>query len=233
MTTHPTQQPRLRGREVTRLEALSDAVFGFAATLLVVSLEVPQTFPELTASLRGFVAFAFSFTMLILIWVAHNGYFRRYGLQDSWTVLLNSVLLFVVLFYVYPLKFLSTALSGVFLGIGPARPMITSASQMSWLMIIYGLGFISVFACLTLLYRHAGTRWRELDLDEVERLEARSWFRHYLVFAGVGCLSIAIVLTGGPHWLSGVIYALIGPLCHWNGRVARRRTQELEQRALA
>ena len=41
----------LRGREVTRLEALSDAVFGFAATLLVVSLEVPQTFPELVKSL--------------------------------------------------------------------------------------------------------------------------------------------------------------------------------------
>ena len=121
MTTHPTQQPRLRGREVTRLEALSDAVFGFAATLLVVSLEVPQTFPELTASLRGFVAFAFSFTMLILIWAAHNGFFRRYGLQDSWTVLINSVLLFVVLFYVYPLKFLSTALSGVYLRSRPGE----------------------------------------------------------------------------------------------------------------
>lgn len=33
-----------------------------------------------------------------------------------------------------------------------------------------------------------------------------------------------------PYWVSGVIYGLIGPLCHWNGRVARRRTQELEQR---
>jgi hypothetical protein len=230
MTSQPRKEPRLRGREVTRLEALSDAVFGFAATLLVVSLEVPQTFPELAASLRGFVAFAFSFTMLILIWVAHNGFFRRYGLQDPWTVLLNSVLLFVVLFYVYPLKFLSTALSGVFLGVGPAKPMITHASEMSWLMIIYGLGFIAVFTCLSLLYRHAATRWQELDLDEVERLEVRAWFHHYLVFVGVGCLSIAIVLSGGPHWVSGVIYALIGPLCHWNGTIARRRVEALEQR---
>ncbi len=35
---------RLRGLEVSRIEALSDAVFGFAITLLVVSLEVPRKF---------------------------------------------------------------------------------------------------------------------------------------------------------------------------------------------
>lgn len=38
---------RIRSREVSRLEGLSDAVFGFGITLLVVSLEVPKTFDEL------------------------------------------------------------------------------------------------------------------------------------------------------------------------------------------
>ena len=38
---------RLRGREVSRIEGLSDAVFGFEITFLVVSLEVPNTFDEL------------------------------------------------------------------------------------------------------------------------------------------------------------------------------------------
>ena len=33
-----------RHHEVTRLEGFSDAVFGFALTLLVVSLEVPNSF---------------------------------------------------------------------------------------------------------------------------------------------------------------------------------------------
>ena len=32
-----------RHRDVSRLEGFSDAVFGFALTLLVVSLEVPET----------------------------------------------------------------------------------------------------------------------------------------------------------------------------------------------
>jgi hypothetical protein len=230
MESQPRKESWLRGREVTRLEALSDAVFGFAATLLVVSLEVPQTFPELVASLRGFVAFAFSFAMLVLIWAAHNSFFRRYGLQDLWTVLINSVLLFVILFYVYPLKFLATALFNVYLGAGQEKPMILHPGEMAKLMIIYAIGFIAVFACFFLLYRHAGSRWRELDLDERERLEARSWSHHYLIFVGMGCLSIVIVLANGPLWVSGVVYSLLGPLCYWNGMVARRRAESLEAR---
>ena len=34
---------RERGTEILRIEALSDAVFAFSVSLLVVSLEVPQT----------------------------------------------------------------------------------------------------------------------------------------------------------------------------------------------
>ena len=44
----------LRGREVSRIEGFSDAVFGFALTLLVVSLEVPESFADLVGgSLLG------------------------------------------------------------------------------------------------------------------------------------------------------------------------------------
>jgi uncharacterized membrane protein len=63
----PKEHRRPWGHEVTRIEAFSDAVFAFAATL-VVSLEMPRTYPELTANLRGFIAFGLSFTMLVLIW---------------------------------------------------------------------------------------------------------------------------------------------------------------------
>lgn len=96
---------RWRGREVSRLEALSDAVFGFAITLLVVSLEVPQTATELFNVMRGFVAFAACFALLFLVWWHQYRFFRRYGLNDGVTTVLNAVLLFVVLFFVYPLKF--------------------------------------------------------------------------------------------------------------------------------
>ena len=44
---------RWRGHEISRVEGLSDAVFGFAVTLLVVSLEVPKTFNELAEIMRA------------------------------------------------------------------------------------------------------------------------------------------------------------------------------------
>ena len=47
-----------RSHEISRIEGLCDAVFAFAVTLLVVSLEVPRTFAELTEALHGFIPFA-------------------------------------------------------------------------------------------------------------------------------------------------------------------------------
>src|SRR6266436_400666 len=99
---------RWRGHEISRIEGLSDAVFAFAVTLLVVSLEVPKTFDELMAVMRGFGAFAICFALLIVVWFNQYKFFRRYGLQDNLTIVLNTALLFVVLFYVYPLKFVFT-----------------------------------------------------------------------------------------------------------------------------
>jgi hypothetical protein len=101
---------RLRGHQVTRVEALSDVVFGFALTLLGVSLEVPKTFDQLLKIMREFPAFAICFAILISLWHDHYRFFRRYGLQDSPTIFLNSLLLFIVILYVYPLKFLFSLL---------------------------------------------------------------------------------------------------------------------------
>ena len=160
---------RLRGREVLRVEAFSDAVFAFAATLLVVSLEVPKTFAELQASLHGFLAFGLSFTALLAIWAVHNSFFRRFGLQDRMTVVLNGALLFVVLFYVYPLKFLTVSLSDWLLGEsaphrGEAR--LGSLHDLGTLFVLYGLAFVAVFLCIALLYGHAARQKEALELTD-------------------------------------------------------------------
>ena len=100
------------GREVSRIEGFSDAVFGFALTLLVASIEVPPDFAALKQTLLGFLPFALTFALISWIWYLHYSFFRQFGLEDRLTIVLNSILLFVVLFFVYPLKVMANALVG-------------------------------------------------------------------------------------------------------------------------
>lgn len=81
----------MRGGEITRLESFSDAVFGFALTLLVVSLDAPRTFDDLVGTMRGFPSFAICFLFLALIWNTHYKFCRRYGLDDGTTRFLTPV----------------------------------------------------------------------------------------------------------------------------------------------
>lgn len=205
----------------SRLEALSDAVFAFAATLLVVSLEVPRTYAELARELPGFGSFAVSFAALVLIWTVHRGFFRRYRLDDALTVFLNSVLLFLLLFYVYPLKFMARGVVSMIPGFQPdGVQMVTSWDELGQLFALYSAGFAAIFACVALLYLHAWRRRGQLGLDEAGSREARFLFRHYLIFVVVALASVACALTGvGLRvGLPGWMYALLGPLCWIHGR---------------
>ena len=71
---------------------------------------MPKPFNELAVLMRGFLPFAISFALLMQMWHEQYRFFRRYNLQDSTSTILNCILLFTVLFYVYPLKFLGTFL---------------------------------------------------------------------------------------------------------------------------
>ncbi len=235
---------RWRGHEVSRIEGFSDAVFAFAMTLLVVSLEVPRTFTELLGTMRGFIAFGISFYLLILVWYGHYQFFRRYGLQDAVTTWLNTLLLFVVLFYVYPLKFLFTLLINqvllsmgvpgfsldVALPGGGTIPMIES-NQIATLMIIYGAGYLAVNILFALFYYRAYTRRQQLELNALETFDTRSSLRVYLLNGGVALLSILLAAGGGEAFgsLAGLVYFLIMPLLTINGAINGRQRRILEE----
>jgi len=68
-------------------------------------------------------------------------------------VVLNALLLFVVLLYVYPLKFLATLVFGQMFD--PATTAPIEAGQLSQLIVIYGLGYVAVFVVFLLMYLYA------------------------------------------------------------------------------
>ena len=220
---------------MSRLEGFSDAAFAFALTLLVVSLEVPRTFDQLMDSMRGFGAFAICFLFLIGIWYRHYLFFRRYGLQDLRTIILNSLLLFVVLFYIYPLKFLFTLVVDGWFGIdtsfhlpnGAIVPAIQNAQQ-PVLMVIYGAGFVAVESLFALLYRHAWVEREALALNELEGLETRESVEGHFLNVAMGCVSIMLATVAGGKFLpiSWYPYPAIGLVrwIHgwWRGRMKGR-----------
>ena len=228
---------RMRGTgEVSRIEALSDAVFGFAITLLVVSLEVPQTFNELLEVMRGFTAFAISFTMLFVVWLTQYKFFRRYGLNDNFTIWINALLLFVVLFYVYPLKFLWTFLVNAVFGFsgsvstpdGTPVPII-EARQIPALLTVFGVGYAAMFLIFALLYYHAYRKRAQLQLNQLEIHDTWSYVVENMlhVLIGVGSIIITLITRSG---FGGAVYWLIGPVQYVNGVAMGKRRKRLEER---
>ncbi|HEX3271293.1 MAG TPA: TMEM175 family protein [Ktedonobacterales bacterium] len=231
-TTHASAQGsqaermkfRRRGLAVSRLEGFSDAVFAFALTLLVVSLQVPQDFKTLLATLSGFLPFALSFAIFIFLWYQHYAFFRRYGLEDGLTIVLNSALLLVVLFFVFPLKFLfSIAVSDVQL----------QPEQLGRLFTIYGLGFIAVFLILALLYANAYRQRARLELNSLEAFDTVSDIWSNVSVAAVGLGSIALAQFPATLNLAGFFYFAIAIVRTVYEALSARKRRPLEERFLA
>ncbi len=201
---HDNTAFRRRAKEVSRIEAFSDIVFGFALTLIVISLEVPDTYNELMHEMRGALGFLICFAVLTWIWHTHYTFFRRYNLSDGYTMVINTMLLFLVLYYVYPLKFIFSMVTGT---------ISTHGGNPAALFVIYGLGFAGIFALFLLLYLHAYHQREELELNEFEVHDTKSMMWMYSAYIAIGLLSTLIAVLA-PRYVAfaGWTYFLLGPV---------------------
>ena len=220
---------RLRGTAISRIEVFSDVIFGLALTLLVVSLQVPKNLSELRVSVRGFVPFAICFGLFSLLWHAHYKFFRRYALQDRATLALNSILLFVVLFYVYPLKYLFSALAGEWNG--TLSSQFHSQSEVQELVLLYGVGFAASFMLIASLHVNAWRLREKLELSGTERLITMASIVDSVGIASIGLLSCALGLLLPINYAAdaGFAYVLIAPWKLLTGIYFGRKVRLLEK----
>ena len=202
-----------RNHEIQRIETFSDGVFAFAVTLLIVSLEVPKSFDELVTTMRGFFAFGISFLILVMIWNEQHRFFRNYGLEDAWTLTLNGTLLFLVLFYVYPLKFLFSLMFGDQIYGADHSPFTINRHQVPSLMMIYSIGFMAIYTLFFLMYLHAFQNYKKLGLTPLEKFDCKSGMYRLMimVLAGLGSLITALLLKDEIAGVAGYVYFSIGP----------------------
>jgi uncharacterized membrane protein len=93
--------------DFTRIPSLSDNVFAFAMTLLVIQIALPETSSAgISAALLRlwprYFAYALSFLVISSFWISHHAAFRLISRYDTTLVWLNLILLMFVAFLPFP-----------------------------------------------------------------------------------------------------------------------------------
>ena len=151
-------------------------------------------------------------------------------MQDPYTVLLNGALLFVVMFYVYPLKFM---LDSGFAQFAPkagqgVAPM--TLGQLAHASAIYGLGFVALFVMFGLLYLHAYRKRHELGLTPLEVFNVRAFAGQQIVSAAVGAIVVLIAVAGPRRYafISPMAFILMWPAHTLYGVRVQKKRKALE-----
>jgi len=223
-----------RGGDVSRTENLSDIVFALVLALAAVE-SVPRSFDELVGLWREALALAVCFALIILIWYTHHHYFRRFGLQDRTVTALNSVLLLLVLAYIFPLKFMAVFVITLFTGgyeSASEIEAVLSLDQVKWLYLIYG-GFLGVYLVFAALHAHALSRAIPLQLSPRERAFTRSEieFSAGVVLLTALVVAMAFALPERIAPFSGALFGLTGIVGWLAGMRAEAKARNLEDPA--
>lgn len=207
---------RLRGLEVTRLDTFVDAAFAFVLTLLVISFDdIPSNYNEMISAIKRIPAFAVSFAVLMMFWQQHRNWSRRYGLENSQTILLSLSVIFIVLVYVYPLRMLFEGmfaqLSGGYLA---SSYQFNNFDEVRLMFVFYSAGFCAMSAMVALLYRCAKNSATFLLLDDFELRKTKAELYSWTIAALFALVSLACAMVLPDKWVSasGYMYFLLFPL---------------------
>lgn len=203
---------RLRGLEVTRLDTLVDAAFAFVLTLLVISFDdIPSNIAEILAAVKRIPGFAASFAILMMFWLQHRKWSRRYGLENGKTVLHSLVLIFVMLVYVYPLRMVFEGLfSNLTGGYLSTSYQIETYDDLRLIFVFYSVGFLAMSLLISQLYRLAIHNCVLLRLNAIELRKSKIEMHVWALSASFGLVSIIMALILPDTWVVASAYMYFG-----------------------
>ncbi|NHK28578.1 DUF1211 domain-containing protein [Parvularcula flava] len=223
-----------RGRNVTRIENLSDIVFALALGMLVSASSPPIDFTDLKFHLLGIIPVTAGFAILLLVWNMHFVYFRRYGLGDRTTIFLNAILLLLILFIAYPLRFIFDALfSYILIAFGHTARIealgIFDTMMAGELMRYYAIGYALIFAVYALMYRHALKRADEIGLSTKERMLTALSVQVFIMQIIIAS-AVAILAAMPPLWVwASFLFFFNWPAGYGLRWLYHRKLRKLEQ----
>lgn len=155
-------------------------------------------------------------------------FFRRYVLDDSTILKWNTMLLSIVLIFIFPLKFLSLFLirivGAIFFGTESVFVTIIEGTQVPWLMVYYGIGALGILFIFSRFYKHALKKEDELQLSDFELKHTQYYRRLFSHLCFVPLISMGFVLVFMnvdvtiACILSGLLYSIIGIVFEMNRR---------------
>ncbi|WP_404341251.1 TMEM175 family protein [Pseudoalteromonas mariniglutinosa] len=223
----------MRGESMTRIETFFAAACAFAVTMVVISVgSIPHTLADLVSATKQIPAFTASFAVITWIWHTHAVWSRRFGLEDTKTVILSSLLVLLVLIYMYPLRIMMQALFAVLSdGFLPSLIRLQSEWDVRFIFILFSLGFFLLSINFVALYWHGKRTTLITALSEYEKYEANTEFIIWLATATV-CIGALLLSTFLPlqyiGW-AGYSYFLLFPLLNSITWRRNKKWQHLRQ----
>lgn len=224
---------KVRRHQPTRLEGFVDASFAFAVTLIVIAIgHVPNSIDEMLLALRGVPTFAVCFLLISRLWLAHRFLSRHYDIEDSTTVVLSLMLIFVMLLYVYPLRLM---FSLMFAGLSNGWLVdqvvgLKSPEELRAAYLVFGIGLMAISLIFVAMFRHVLSQAPLIGLDANELLVTRLRTFGWVCTASVAALSCAVAacldFSPGRPWaysFPGLVYVSLAFTRPTINAVIRRR----------
>ena len=174
-----------------RIEAFSDGVFAIASTLLILEIRLPVAGVEgslwagLVALWPHYLAFALSFFVILVTWIAHHDLIRLIRTTSHWFLLANGCALIYVTFIPFPTAVLAANLGG---------PQASTAVAFYCGTFVLGSGAFN----LLVVAIGRGRLWRpEVDAHALDRIRRgyRITLVVYLAATGIALVAPYVALA--------------------------------------